>query len=196
MVRVIADPRCMDTPTASIRTLPARRTLPALFVATALVMFALAFAPTSASAALPRHAVAIDSVEAAEVRMINSFRRARGLRPLRIDGTLTRTAGWHAINLGTNRIFSHTDSLGRNPFQRLRAFGYPSRDTWRGENLAAGNAAAAPTYRQWLNSPPHRANWENRRYTSIGIARVRVAGSPYGYYWVTTFGSRWTRPAA
>lgn len=171
------------------------RAFAAAFAALALVTTILAAAPATAEAALPRHAAAIDGVELAEVRMINRFRTARGLRALRVDGTLTRTAGWHAINLGTHRIFSHTDSLGRDPFQRLRAFGYPSNNTWRGENIAAGNALPAPTYRQWLTSPPHRANWENGRYTSIGIARVRVAGSPYGYYWVTTFGSRWTRPA-
>lgn len=156
---------------------------------------ALPAAAEAADTRVPRHAAAIDSPELTEVRMINRFRAARGMTPLRIDGTLTRTAGWHAINLGTHRIFSHTDSLGRDPFQRLRAFGYPSVGTWRGENIAAGNAQPGPTYRQWLNSPPHKANWENRRYRAIGIARVRVAGSPYGYYWVTTFGSRWTGPA-
>ena len=187
----------MDTRTAPIQVPFATRSIAALLGAVALILTILAIAPATADAAqrVPRHAATIDSVEATEVRMINRFRSARGLRPLRIDGTLTRTAGWHAINLGTHRIFSHTDSLGRDPFQRLRAFGYPSSNTWRGENIAAGNALPGPTYRQWLNSPPHRANWENRRYTSIGIARVRVAGSPYGYYWVTTFGSRWTGPA-
>lgn len=127
--------------------------------------------------------------------MINTFRTARGLAALRVDGTLTRTAAWHAIDMGTHRRFSHTDHLGRDPFQRLRAFGYPSRSTWRGENIAAGNPGAHDTYRQWLNSRPHRANWLNPRFRAIGIARVRVAGSRYGYYWVTTFGSRWTGPA-
>lgn len=180
------------------RTAPrtALRTAVATFVAVAAAATTmLAIGAPSAEAAVPRSANTIDRTELAEVRMINRFRTQRGLRPLRIDGTLTRTAGWHAWNLGARRMFSHTDYLGRDPFQRLRAFGYPSSRTWRGENIAAGNALPGSTYRQWLNSPPHRANWENGRYNSIGIARVRVAGSPYGWYWVTTFGSRWTRPA-
>lgn len=173
------------------------RTLAVLLAVATVCLAAVALAPQPADAAprVPRHAATIDRVELTEVRMINSFRRARGLRPLRIDGTLTRTAGWHALHLGQNRIFSHTDRFGRSPFQRMRAFGYPSRSTWRGENIAAGNAAPGPTYRQWLNSAPHRANWTNRRFNSIGIARVYVPGSPYGHYWVTTFGSRWTGPA-
>lgn len=171
-----------------------RRTIGAAVAATALLLGASAAVPAPADAA-PRHVRKIDRVELREVRMINQFRRARGLAPLRIDGRLTRAAGWHGLNLGRKRIFGHVDSLGRDPFQRLRAFGYPSRNTWRGENVAAGNAGAGPTYRQWLNSPPHRANWENRRYRAIGIARVRVKNSPYGWYWVTTFGSRWTGPS-
>ena len=179
------------------RTTP--RTAPGIIRRALATCFAMAAAISTITAIAPAAAQAgttIDRVEVAEVRMINRFRAARGLPVLRIDGTLSTTAVWHARNLGARRMFSHTDYLGRDPFQRLRAFGYPSRNTWRGENIAAGNAGALATYRQWLNSPPHKANWLNGRYRAIGIARVRVAGSPYGYYWVTTFGSRWTRPAA
>lgn len=157
----------------------------------AVISTCTAIAPAAAQAG-----TTIDRFEVAEVQMINRFRASRGLPAMRIDGTLSTTAAWHARNLGTHRMFSHTDYLGRDPFQRLRAFGYPSGNTWRGENIAAGNAGVAATYQQWLNSPPHKANWLNGRYRAIGIARVRVAGSPYGYYWVTTFGSRWTKPAA
>jgi uncharacterized protein YkwD len=128
--------------------------------------------------------------------MINAFRAKHHLTPLHIDGTLTRTAGWMSIDMGTHHRFSHTDSRGRDPFQRMRAFGYPSSTTWRGENIAAGNSTASATYLQWLHSPPHRANWLNRHFRAIGISRVRIPGSPYGYYWTTTFGSKWTGPAA
>jgi uncharacterized protein YkwD len=169
--------------------------LATLFAVAATVSTTMAISAPAADAAVPRSANRIDRLEISEVRMINRFRASRGLRPLRIDGTLTRAAGWHAWNLGTHHMFGHNDYLGRDPFQRLRAFGYPSRTTWRGENVAAGNSGVGPTYRQWLNSRPHRANWQNRHYNSIGIARVRVPGSQYGFYWVTTFGSRWTRPA-
>jgi uncharacterized protein YkwD len=179
----------MDTSTAT----PQRKRR-SIRIAAALALLTTAttalFGTTAAA-----EARTIDRVEATEVRMINQFRRSHGLRPLRIDGTLTRAAGWVARDLGRTGRFSHTDSQGRDPFDRLRAFGYPSNNTWRGENLAAGNAGARPTYRQWLNSPPHKANWLNPRFLAIGIARVRVAGSPYRWYWATTFGSRWTKPA-
>lgn len=172
-----------------------RRTLATTFAVAAAVSTTMAIAAPAADAAVPRTASTVDSLEVSEVRMINRFRASRGLRALRIDGTLTRAAGWHAWNLGVYRMFGHQDYLGRDSFQRLRAFGYPSSTTWRGENVAAGNSSVSATYTQWRDSAPHRANWLNARYNSIGIARVRVPGSQYGYYWVTTFGSRWTGPA-
>ncbi len=109
---------------------------------------------------------------------------------------LTRAAQWQVLDMGSMHRFDHVDSLGRDPFERLRDFGYPSRDTWRGENLAAGNEAPYPTWVQWRDSPPHRANWLRPRFRAIGIARVFVPGSPYVWYWATSFGSRWTSAAA
>jgi uncharacterized protein YkwD len=147
------------------------------------------FAPATAEAA-PR---GIDAAERAQVRMINQFRARHGLRALRIDRRLTAAANWMARDMGQRRYFSHTDSRRRDAFRRIASFGYPTNGTWRGENIAAGNAAAGPTYRQWLNSPPHKANWLKANYRAIGVARVRVPGSPYGWYWVTDFGSRVTR---
>ncbi|MCW2921062.1 MAG: SCP-like extracellular [Thermoleophilia bacterium] len=179
----------METRTATLQR-PRRSNRIAAALAL-LTIATTALLGTTASA----QAATIDRTEATEVRMINQFRRSHGMRPLRIDGTLTRAAGWVALDLGRTGRFSHTDSQGRDPFDRLRAFGYPSGDTYRGENLAAGNAAPRPTYLQWLNSPPHKANWMNPRFRAIGIARVHVNGSPYQWYWATTFGSRWTNAA-
>lgn len=181
---------CTASPRTARRADRSRTVLGMLSFAVPLISALALLAPSLAQAG------SIDPSELAEVKMINHFRVQHGLTPLRVDGTLTRTADWHATDMGTHRRFSHTDSRGRDPFSRLRAFGYPSSDTWRGENIAAGNVAAGPTYRQWLNSPPHRANWLNPRFHAIGIARVHVTGSPYGWYWVTEFGSRWTARAA
>ncbi len=175
-----------------------RKHLPLLaLIVVALLALAVPSAARAASPTrIPRSAGTIDRIELIEVRLINHYRRAHGLRPLRIDATLTRAAGWMALDMGRHNRFGHTDSLGRDPFQRLRAFGYPSRSTWRGENLAAGNPRPGPTRRQWIQSRLHRANMLNPRYSVIGIARVRVAGSRYGWYWATTFGSTLTRTAA
>lgn len=164
----------------------------ALVAAAAAFPAAAAAAGTSSPTRIPRAAASLDAIEQTEVLLINRHRRALGLAGLRVDARLTRAAGWMALDLGRTARFAHTDSLGRDPFDRLRAFGYPSRNTWRGENLAAGNARPGPTFRQWRTSPLHYRNMIHPRYRAIGIARVRVTGSPFRWYWATTFGSRWT----
>jgi len=58
--------------------------------------------------------------------------------------------------------------------------------TW-GENIAAGNATAAATVEQWMNSPGHRANILNAKFTHIGVGYQHSAGSTYGHYWVQMF---------
>jgi hypothetical protein len=90
-------------------------------------------------------------------------------------------------DMGTNNYFSHTDSLGRDPFQRMDQMGY-AYNTWRGENLVAGADTAASAFNLWKNSPGHNANMLGGNYTVIGIARGYYAGSGYGWYWATEFG--------
>lgn len=135
----------------------------------------------------------IDAAELAEVRQINGYRRAHGLTPLRIDLRLTNAATWMSTDMGSANRFSHTDSRGRSPFERIARYRYPS-DTWRGENLAAGNVEPRATFEQWRSSPAHNANMLNHRYRAIGISRVRNANATYGWYWTTTFGSRVVAP--
>jgi uncharacterized protein YkwD len=153
---------------------------------------ALAFAVLTLALAvpLPAHASphSINAAEAAQVRTINRFRVAHHLPKLRIDARLSTTAAWLARDMGVRHYFSHTDSAHRDPFQRMRAFGYPLVYA-RGENLAAGNEAVGATFSQWLHSPPHKAVLLTPYYHAIGIARVHVPGSTYGWYWVTDFGS-------
>lgn len=140
-------------------------------------------------AAPQAHAARVSKVERAELVLINRYRVMHGLPRLKMDRKLTRAADWMAADMPAHNRFAHVDSLGRSPFDRLALFGYPS-NTWRGENLAAGNVDPLRTFIQWRNSPPHRANMLNGHYRAIGISRVCVADSQYHCYWVTEFGSR------
>jgi hypothetical protein len=95
--------------------------------------------------------------------------------------------------MATNNYFSHTDSLGRDPFERMADFGY-TYNTWKGENLAAGADTAQGAFNLWKNSPGHNANMLNGNFKVIGIARVYGAGSQYGWYWTTDFGGQGSTP--
>src|SRR5262249_51068791 len=87
----------------------------------------------------------------------------------------------------TKNYFGHKDSLGRDPFVRMAAFGY-NYTTTKGENLAAGYSDAARTFNQWKNSPGHNAAMLNTAFKVIGITRLYVQHSNYQWDCPTDFG--------
>jgi uncharacterized protein YkwD len=131
---------------------------------------------------------ALDSEEQAFLGLINQYRAQNGLGALTISTNLNRAAAWMVEDMATNRYFSHTDSLGRAPFQRAIDCGYP---TGAGENLAAGTSwsSAQAAFDAWRASPGHNQNMLTGFYRQIGIARFHLAGSPFGWYWATNFGT-------
>jgi len=132
-------------------------------------------------------AQSVDAEEQAMVGLINDYRAQNGLRQLKISASLTRAAEWMSGDMASKNYFSHTDSLGRDPFARMTAFGY-NYNTSRGENLAAGYNDAVRTFNQWKGSPGHNAAMLNGNYSVIGIARVYGADTTYKWYWTADFG--------
>jgi len=137
---------------------------------------------------------AIDSEEQSFIDLLNQHRASLSLGPLLIDPSLTNAADWMSNDMGVEEYFSHTDSLGRSPWTRMCDFGY-CYNTWKGENIAAGYVTGASVFQGWYDSPGHRANMEGPNFTVMGLARVYVQGSPYGYYWTNDFGG-YTVPGA
>ncbi len=170
-----------------------RATLPlALALGGALLAaFAVMFAEDRHVEALTNCTVSHDSLDSAEqefLGLINAYRAQNGLGALTISTNLNRGAAWMVEDLATNAYFAHTDSLGRSPYARAIDCGYPSG---AGENIAAGTnwSSAQSAFNAWQNSPGHNANMLGTYYQQIGIARFNLPGSPYGWYWATTFGA-------
>jgi len=138
-----------------------------------------------------------DSEEWAFLNIINNFRAQNGLGPLQVSVALQNSSTWMSGDMAAKNYFSHTDSLGRDPFTRMSAFGYSGGA--RGENIAAGNSDAQNTFNQWLNACDpdssgsctfaHRNNMLGSSYRVIGIARANNPGATYRWYWTTDFGS-------
>ncbi len=147
----------------------------------------LAFAAVSATLTSAPRAHALDSEESTFLTLINNYRAQNGLAPLQASSQLNVVARWMADDMATNNYFSHTDSLGRDPFQRMDQLGY-NYNTWRGENLVAGAAGAQQAFDLWKGSPGHNANMLSPNYVAIGIARSYNAASSFGWYWATEFG--------
>ncbi len=144
-------------------------------------------APASAQTAFTASLPALDAEEAAFCRSVNAYRAQNGLPALRVSTSLANAATWHTNDMAQKNYFSHTDSLGRDPFKRMTAFGY-GYSTSKGENIAAGNATAAGTFAQWKASAGHNKNMLSSSYKVIGISRSYSATSTYKWYWNTDFG--------
>lgn len=128
--------------------------------------------------------------------LANAARAQAGCGPLRMDARLKAAAAVHAQAMARQDFFSHRGKDGSNFGQRIRAQGYRYRAA--AENIAAGHAEATATMQQWLNSPGHRKNLLNCRYTATGIAMAFQANDrplrgqkyAFSYYWVQDFASQ------
>ena len=126
-----------------------------------------------------------EELAAEVVRLVNVERAKEGLAPLGTYDSLTRAAQIRAPEIVT--IFSHDRPDGTSCFTAMDQTGAKKGAYTWGENIAAGNATAAATVEQWMNSPGHRANILNAKFTHIGVGYQHSAGSTYGHYWVQMF---------
>ena len=129
----------------------------------------------------------LDAYEQEFLKLINDYRATSGAPALKVSISLTNASRWKSNDMGVNNYFAHNDLNGRDPFQRMIAFGY-NYNTWLGENIAAGFGDAASTFNQWKTSPGHDRNMLDPNFKVIGIGRVVVPGTRYINYWTTDFG--------
>jgi uncharacterized protein YkwD len=136
-----------------------KSTLFAVFAATSLF-----FAVVPASFAAQRASTDLSLLQA-----VNAARGAHGLRPLRLDTTLTEAAEAHSADMLRRDYFAHGNFPGR-----MAAFHVSGQSA--GENLAWGTGPygrAGAVVEAWLASPEHRANLLRASFTRIGFGVVR-----------------------
>ena len=108
-----------------------------------------------------------------EKRMLvlhNRARKAHGLRTLCVNPKLTRAARSHSREMIEKDYFSHSSYNGETFQERLARFGY--HESIRGENLAGGSGRYAEpdnAFQRLMNSPRHRANILDDRYSAVGV---------------------------
>lgn len=127
------------------------------------------------------------------VQLLNDYRVARGLGPLKVSDALSEASYRHCADMAKYGFFSHYTersdwfAAGASPWDRMAASGY-AYNTYKGENIAAGQRTARAVFEAWKNSSSHHENMINPNYKVVGVSFVYVSGSPYGYYWATDFG--------
>ncbi len=110
---------------------------------------------------------------------VNQLRAERGLRPLRVNGTLDMAAKGHVCDMATRAFMSHSGSNGSTLKTRLRRVGYGLKVA--NENLARSSSPPSSTVaaRLWLNSPSHLVNLLNPSITEMGMAVATESGHTY-----------------
>lgn len=109
--------------------------------------------------------------------LMNADRIANDLPALKLNLDIVKVARTHGQDMINRNYFAHENPEGQSPFDRMRAagisFGYA------GENLAINRSVDAAE-KAFMNSPGHRANILNSKYTEVGIGvRYDASGSVY-----------------
>lgn len=99
------------------------------------------------------------------VELVNEERAKVGLKPLTIKENVTEAAQIRAVECTT--MFSHTRPNGTSFVTALKEAGVSYRGA--GENIAWGQKTPEAVMEAWMNSPGHRANILNEKYTTIGV---------------------------
>lgn len=150
-----------------------------------LAAVAAAFCASAVSAApgqIRRPAAAPTGFERRVVADINAFRRAHGLRPLRVSAELAAAAGRHSQEMAADGYFAHSSADGTAFWRRIRRYyGSGSWPVWSvGENLLWSSPGVTPgrALRMWEDSPEHVANLLAARWREVGISAVHVHAAP------------------
>jgi uncharacterized protein YkwD len=125
----------------------------------------------------------LNAMEQKAVLLLNTDRRNAGLEPLKINLKLSKLAADYAADMNNRKFFSHVDPEGKDPFDRMAAIGidFPNE----GENIAL-SPDVETAQKMLMDSPLHRENILNPKFTEIGIG-VRTSASRGGIYLVQDF---------
>jgi len=95
-----------------------------------------------------------------------------------------------AKDMARHDSFNHTDSLGRDVAERLRANGCNDARLMA-ENIEKGPESAQTAVQGWLSSPPHRRNLLDPEVRDVGVGYA-VDRDNRRVYRVLDLGARFT----
>jgi hypothetical protein len=117
-----------------------------------------------------------EAVEQQVMDLANADRAQQGLAPLKWDPALAQAAADHAQLMAQQPALSHQYPGEADLVTRCGATGAHFRTI--AENVALASSPQA-LEKEWMNSPPHRANILNPAMNTIGIGLVKKGGNYY-----------------
>ncbi len=126
------------------------------------------------------------------LELVNHERKQEGLDPLSIDEQLDQAAHFHNDQMVLADQMSHQLPGEPGLGERVTATGY----NWStvAENVAAGYTTPEAVVEGWMNSPGHRDNILNPKFTHIGIGYEYAPDNNHAFedfdvYWTQVFGT-------
>ncbi|WP_432363765.1 S-layer homology domain-containing protein [Sporosarcina sp. UB5] len=107
-----------------------------------------------------------DAQAALTINLVNNERRQQNLATLTEDKSLSAIAQAKAEDMANNNYFAHNSPTYGTVGDMLDHFNY--NWTAYGENIAKGYTTAETVVQGWMESPGHRANILQSRFTNIG----------------------------
>jgi len=105
------------------------------------------------------------------VALTNTNRVQGALPDLVVNPVLERVAQEKANDMAAKGYFAHTSPDGLAPWHWFKSAGY--NFMYAGENLAVNFTDSEAVDTAWMNSPGHRANILNGKFTEIGVATAQ-----------------------
>ncbi|MEC9488375.1 MAG: CAP domain-containing protein [Halanaerobium sp.] len=105
------------------------------------------------------------------VELINQSRIEQGLPPLEVDMKMVKLAREKAQDMVDNQYFNHQSPVLGTPGEMASAAGI--NFSLLGENLGQG-ISGEEVHQAWLNSPDHRMNILDSRFTHVGVGVVQL----------------------
>lgn len=146
-----------------------------IVVAGALGSFFALGQPQAGGQALP-----LSTDEQALLALVNEYRAEHGMWPLKASSALSAASRWMSEDMAGHEYLAHTDSLGRDPSQRMADFGYGPSSCW-GEVLSGAESPQA-AFESWRNSPQHEAIMLDS-FLVAGVGKASNPQSPYRAFW-------------
>ncbi|MCA9358196.1 hypothetical protein KC902_02960 [Candidatus Kaiserbacteria bacterium] len=128
------------------------------------------------------------------VDLTNEERAMNHAAPLQRNAVLDEAARLKAEHMAKYEYFAHFSPDGVSPWHWFDKAGY--RYAFAGENLAIHFTDSDEVVEAWMNSPAHRQNIVDQKYTEIGVGTAK--GEYEGYktvYVVQLFGAPAATPA-
>lgn len=161
------------------------------------VMVLVTFLATNAQAVLWQSSEWLVStvLPAVVVNLTNDERADNNEAPLRRNATLDAAAQLKAEHMAKNQYFAHYAPDGTTPWYWFDKAGYTYAHA--GENLAIHFTDSSEVVDAWMDSPTHRKNIVDGKFTEIGVGTAKGKFDGYNtVYVVQLFGAPAAAPVS